>query len=155
MTPWTPRRARLLATFAHDGQVDAGGTWYIAHPSVVASMARARAERDGDLDPDVVEMVGWLHDVVEDTPVTLEDLHRFSCPQEVLYAVGAITKRPEEATLDYYARVKRNPYALAVKRADVEHNADPDRLAKVAETDPERAARLAAKYARAREALGA
>lgn len=156
MRAWTTHTARLLATFAHDGQVDAAGQAYIGHPARVARMSRHAAVTTA-LDLDLVEMVGWLHDVVEDeehTGVTIHDLARWGCPDVVLHAVGAISKRPDESRLDYYARVKRNPYALVVKREDVRHNADPRRLAEVAKTDPERAERLRAKYDEAERVLG-
>ena len=94
-------------------------------------------------------MVAWLHDVVEDTEVTLADVER-EFGATVSAAVDAITRRADEAD-SYYARVKANPIALRVKTADLADNTDPARLALL---DPERQAHLEARYAHARHELG-
>src|SRR5690606_11747524 len=93
----------------------------------------------------------WLHDVVEDTPVTLADLEE-SFPAEVTIAVDALTRRPGEDPADYYARVRAVPLALAVKLADLADNSDPQRLARL---DAATRDRLIAKYARAQAELTA
>lgn len=136
-------RARALATEAHSGQVDKVGEAYIGHPARIAGAVRA----DGYSDE--VEAVAWLHDVVEDTGVTLEVLYNMF-PPSVVEAVDAISKRKGEKFEAYYERVKANPIALVVKWHDVADNADPARLAKVA---PDTRARLRAKYERARALL--
>jgi (p)ppGpp synthase/HD superfamily hydrolase len=84
-----------------------------------------------------------LHDVVEDTDVTLEDLTALGCPAEVLAAVDAISKRPGEAQGDYLARVMANPIALRVKRADIADNMSADRMGRL---DTSTQQRLQAKY---------
>jgi (p)ppGpp synthase/HD superfamily hydrolase len=132
--------ARDIATRAHQGQTDKAGAPYISHPARVAARVAG--------DPEA-EMVAWLHDVAEDTSVTLEELAR-DFPAQVVAAVGAITKRPDEDRDTYYRRVAADPLALKVKYADLADNSDPDRLALLDEPTRER---LLAKYAHAREVL--
>ncbi|MGY1781982.1 hypothetical protein [Geodermatophilus sp. SYSU D01036] len=135
-------RARELAVHAHHGQVDqAGHDYYTAH---VADVVR----RVGS-DP-VLRTIAYLHDIVEDTRVSLADLaaHRFSAP--VLAAVDALTHRPPEARVTYYARVRADPLALPVKLADIASTIAPDRLALL---DAETRARLSREYAAALDAL--
>lgn len=135
-------RARDLARHAHAGQVDkAGNDYYRAHVADVA-------HRVGD-DP-TLRTVAFLHDVVEDTSWTLEALAHTGFPGEVIAAVDAITHRPHEDRLAYYARVKADPLALAVKHADIASNTDPNRMALL---PPSTRTRLIAKYEHAKAAL--
>lgn len=132
--------AQRIATVAHTGQVDKAGRPYITHP------ARVAARVAGD---DHAVAVAWLHDVVEDTTVTLTDLGE-QFPAEVVAAVDALTRRDGEEPAEYYARVRRIPLALTVKLADLADNSDPQRLARLDDATRER---LVAKYARARAEL--
>jgi (p)ppGpp synthase/HD superfamily hydrolase len=122
-----------LARRSHEGQLDKSGRPYIAHPLRVMGHLRGEHER----------MTAVLHDVVEDTDVTLDDLAALGCPDEVLAAVAAISKQPGEEQSDYLARVMANPIALAVKRADIADNMSPDRLSRLDASTQER---LQAKY---------
>jgi (p)ppGpp synthase/HD superfamily hydrolase len=122
-----------LARRAHEGQLDKSGRPYIAHPLRVMGHLRDERER----------MAAVLHDVVEDTDVTLDDLAALGCPAEVLAAVDAISKRPGEAQADYLARVLANPIALRVKRADIADNMSADRMGRL---DTSTQQRLQAKY---------
>lgn len=134
--------AEQLAREAHEGQVDKAGNPYITHPARVAARVA---------DDEYAAAAAWLHDVVEDTDVTLSDLEaRF--PTEVTDAVDALTRRDGEAPADYYARVRQVPLALQVKLADLEDNSDPARLALL---DAATRDRLTAKYARAHAELTA
>ncbi|WP_345353375.1 HD domain-containing protein [Rhodococcus olei] len=135
-------RAEQIAAAAHVGQVDKAGQPYITHPARVA--ARVAGDENA-------VAAAWLHDVVEDTAVTLADLEE-SFPAEVTTAVDALTRRRGEAPADYYARVRTVPLALTVKLADMADNSDPQRLAKL---DAATRDRLIAKYARARAELTA
>src|SRR5664279_909343 len=113
------RRAQALAVDAHHGQVDKAGLPYIEHPTrVVGRLENPTAEE---------ATVAWLHDVVEDTSVTLKDIEN-NFGSRVAEALDAITCRPDESKLDYYARVKLDPIALTVKAADLADNTDPKRL---------------------------
>jgi len=134
--------AEEIAAAAHRGQVDKAGQPYITHPARVA--ARVAGDENA-------VAVAWLHDVVEDTAVTLVDLEE-SFPAEVTTAVDALTRRPGEAPAAYYARVRAVPLALTVKLADMADNSDPQRLARL---DAATRERLIAKYARARAELTA
>jgi (p)ppGpp synthase/HD superfamily hydrolase len=71
--------------------------------------------------------VALLHDVVEDTPVTLEEL-AVDFPKEVIDAVALITHDKNIPYLDYVNKIKDNPIARAVKLADLHHNCDSSRL---------------------------
>ncbi len=84
------------------------------------------------------------------TPRSPSTISAASSPDEIVDAVDALTKRPGETRQDYYARVRQNTRALQVKHADIDDNTDPARTALLDETTR---ARLAQKYAAAREAL--
>jgi (p)ppGpp synthase/HD superfamily hydrolase len=92
------------------------------------------------------KMAAVLHDVIEDTPVTADDLVAAGCPDEVVAAVVALSKSPDEPSEQYLARVAANPMAMAVKRADIADNLSDDRLGRLDAATQER---LRAKYARA------
>ncbi len=135
-------RAQALATTAHHGQADQAGRPYIGHPTrVVGYLVNPTAQES---------VVAWLHDVVEDTRVTLEDIEN-DFGSLVRDAVDAITRRPAGTDSDYYARVKANPIALTVKAADIADNTDPARLLLL---EPDVRADLEGKYAQARHELG-
>ncbi|HEY5230274.1 MAG TPA: HD domain-containing protein [Galbitalea sp.] len=136
--------AMTMAAKAHSHQVDKLGAPYISHPERVA------ANFDPVQQPEE-SCVAWLHDVFEDTPLTASDLTAAGFSPEVVEAVSVLTRRSEVPTELYYARIRENPIALAVKLADVADNSAPWRTAQL---DPETRERLAAKYAKAREALG-
>jgi (p)ppGpp synthase/HD superfamily hydrolase len=138
---FTLDEAIQVARRAHEGQLDKSGRPYIAHPLRVMGKVRSEHER----------MAAVLHDVVEDTPVTLADLKAAGCPEEVVAAVAAISKRPGEDQTEYLARVATNPIALAVKRADIADNMSPDRLARLDAATQER---LRVKYESALRQLG-
>lgn len=133
-------KARAIAETAHEGQVDKSGQPYLGHVQRVADRVEGGVEK----------AVAWLHDVLEDTEWNEIDLMAGGMPREVVVAVEAITHRPHEPRVDYYARVKADRYALAVKLADVADNSDPARLAQLDDATRER---LTAKYAKAREIL--
>lgn len=137
--------ALQVATEAHLGQLDKGGEHYIYHPIRVANYCQQAGLSDEHV------IVALLHDVVEDTPVTLEDLWNHGFSEEVIAAVDAITQRKKEHRDSYYARVVANPIAKAVKWWDVEDNASPARMAQLS---PETQERLGAKYVKARAILG-
>ena len=138
--------AKDVATAAHEGQMDKAGAPYIGHPGRVAGHVPRHAAAE---DLEAAQAVAWLHDVVEDTPVTLDDLAR-QFPADVVAAVDAMTKRADEDRDAYYRRVRANRIARAVKLADLDDNTDPVRTARL---DPVTRQRLAAKYDHARSVL--
>ena len=123
------QQALAIAEDAHKGQFDKAGVDYIQHPLFVASLV------EGEL----AKTVALLHDVVEDSDWTLEDLRKEGLPEEVVQAVGIITKKRNENYEEYILRVKQNPLARKVKLADLQHNSDLSRLTTVTEIDRKRA----------------
>lgn len=123
------QQALAIAKDAHKGQVDKAGVDYIQHPLFVASLV------EGEL----AKTVALLHDVVEDSDWTLEDLRMEGLPEEVVQAVGILTKKRNENYEEYILRVKQNPLARQVKLADLQHNSDLSRLTTVTEIDRKRA----------------
>lgn len=137
--------ARVVATSAHGRQRDKAGRPYIDHPArVAASVAAEVGARHAAV------AVAWLHDVVEDTDVTLDELRR-AFGEVIADAVDAITRRSGEGAEAYYARVRANELALIVKRFDIADNLDPERVRLLDEVTAER---LARKYRTARQELG-
>ena len=121
-------KAYEIAKRAHLGQVDKAGEDYIKHPEMVASFVKTDEEK----------AVAYLHDVIEDTELILEDLNKYDFSKEVLEAVDIITKKRGEDYQSYLNSVKKNKLARAVKLADLRHNSDLTRLIKVTEKDIKR-----------------
>ena len=126
---------------AHLGQLDKSGLPYIFHPYHLAEQ----------MDDEVSCAAALLHDVVEDTDVTLEQL-RQRFPAEVTDAVALLTHDKTTDYLDYVRALRANPVAKKVKLADLAHNSDQSRLG-WASVSPEQLRRLREKYARAKELL--
>lgn len=137
--------ARTIATRAHADQTDKSGAPYIQHPTAVVSLL-AHAPGFAELTHDKQEVaiaMAWLHDVLEDTPLTSNDLRKQGLPPDVIEGVIALTHMPQEPRLTYYARLKENPLARLVKIADMAHNASPERLLLL---EPDTRTRLINKY---------
>ncbi|MEA5456743.1 HD domain-containing protein [Sinomonas sp. JGH33] len=135
-----------IAARAHQGQVDKAGAPYIEHPRRVTR----RLLELWPHAPAEAQAAALLHDVVEDTPVTIAQLRSAGFPDAVLTAVDAVTKRAGESTEEYFARIRSDALAPWVKAADLADNTDPVRLGRLPE---ETRARLEAKYAKARRLL--
>ena len=123
-------KARNLATQAHQGQVDKAGLPYIEHPRRVA----------GRLDTPQAQVVGWLHDVVEDTEISLETIRELF-GEETASAVDAVTHRGKESWSDYLIRVKQHPLAKEVKISDLIDNSNLSRIPVVTAKDVQRQAK--------------
>jgi (p)ppGpp synthase/HD superfamily hydrolase len=134
--------AIALAVEAHRGQRDKAGQTYILHPLRVMMRLETDAER----------MAAILHDVVEDTPYTLERLRELGYPEEVLGALDCLTKREGESYEAFIERILPHPLARRVKLADLEDNMDVRRLPTVGSKETERLARYRAAWARLKEA---
>lgn len=134
--------ADALAEHAHRGQVDKAGRPYIEHPRAVARMLAEHGDH--------AVMAGLLHDVVEDTPVTLDDLRTAGYPSEVVDAVDSVTRRQGETYMDMIRRAAAHPLGRLVKLADNAHNGDEARLAVL---EPAVAEFLRRRYAKARAVL--
>lgn len=135
-TPLT-QKAMLLAYDAHHGQLDKGGVPYIFHPIHLAE----------HMPDELTTCVALLHDVVEDTPLTLDDLAG-DFPPAITNALALLTHQPGTSYDDYIRTLRDDPIAATVKRADLLHNSDQSRLA-LSPTDDATRARLRQKYQKA------
>lgn len=120
--------ALSIAKKAHEGQYDKAGVDYIEHPIYVASQVDTEEEK----------AVALLHDVIEDSPVSAEELLQAGLSETVVTAVQVLTKKKEQDYQTYLETVKKNPLARVVKLADLKHNSDLSRLSSITEKDRER-----------------
>lgn len=120
-----PRKALIIAEKAHEGQKDKAGKNYFGHPLRVSDRFYKEEER----------CVAMLHDVVEDTDVTLEQLREEGFGDVVIEAIDAITRREGEEYGQFIERVKENPIALRVKIEDLKDNLNVLRLPVLQEED--------------------
>ena len=121
-------KALQLALPAHLGQTDKAGAPYILHPLRLALSLQSEAE----------QVTALLHDVVEDSNTTIEDLSEAGFSAEVVEAVRCLTKidgAPDRPGSDYLRRIAANPLARAVKLADLCDNMDLSRLSELGEED--------------------
>lgn len=112
------KKALKLCFKAHLGQVDKSGIPYVFHPFHLA-------EQMGDEDSVIVAL---LHDVVEDTDYTLQDLAEMGFGDAVIEALTLLTHDESVPYLDYVRKISQNPLATRVKLADLAHNSDISRL---------------------------
>jgi len=110
----TLEKAIALAVNVHQGQTDRAGAPYILHPLRV--MFR--------LQGDVEQIVGVLHDVVEDSETTFDDLRRMGFSEAVITALDAVTRRDDETYEVFVERSAAQPLARRVKLADLADNMD-------------------------------
>lgn len=127
-TPMT-KKALKLCFETHKEQLDKSNMPYVFHPFHLAEQMKDEA----------TTIVALLHDVVEDSDCTLDDLKRMGFSQEVLEAIALMTHDPAVDYMDYVARIKTNPIAKAVKLADLKHNSDMSRLDVITPYDEVRA----------------
>ena len=120
--------ALKIATEAHKGQVDKAGIPYINHPLTVASFVDTEEEK----------IVALLHDTIEDTNITEQDLIDYGFPNEIVEAVKLLTHNKNVPYMDYVAKIKDNELARKVKIADLTHNSDLSRLKEITEKDKKR-----------------
>lgn len=121
----TLERAIAIAAAAHAGQVDKADQPYILHPLKV--MLRVSSEQE--------RIAAVLHDVVEDTSVSMEQLAEEGFSSAVLAAVEALTKQPGETRIAAAKRAVKNPIARTVKLADNAENRDLSRIKNPSEKD--------------------
>lgn len=127
--------ASRLACYAHAGQTDKAGRAYISHPLRVAAAVSDDSEE--------MIAIALLHDTLEDSDLTAEDLHERGVKEIIVKAVVALTHEDNEPYEDYIKRVAKNERAHIVKLADIADNTDPHRLAAL---DPATHDRLIKKY---------
>ena len=114
-------KAMTFAYNAHHGQLDYNGVPYIFHPIHLAEQ----------MEDEISCCAALLHDVIEDTSVTMEELSR-EFPPEVVEVVALLThdeaaEHSQEAYWDYIRRIRSHPIAAKVKLADIAHNSDQTR----------------------------
>lgn len=114
----TLERAIELAVQYHKGQVDKMGQPYILHPLRV--MARCQGAE--------AQMVAVMHDLIEDTPVTAEQLLAEGFSKSVVDGLLGVTRQESESYRDFVLRARKHPLSRAVKLADLEDNLDLRRL---------------------------
>ena len=125
----TLNRAIKIATKAHEGATDKYGAPYINHVTRVMNMGQTDNEK----------IVGVLHDVIEDTYWTFEDLEKEGFSKEVIDALKCVTKTSEDEDYEeFITRVKINPLAVKVKLNDLTDNLDIKRMPEVLELDLKR-----------------
>ena len=132
----TLERALQIAVQAHAGQKDKSGAAYIFHP--IRVMMRCTSPE--------AKIVGLLHDVVEDTSVTFEELEAEGFSVDVLAALRLLTHASEVPYEDYIQQVKTHPIATEAKLADLEDNMDIRRLQEVDEKAAKRFKKYLAAY---------
>lgn len=119
--------AQAWAELHHRGQVDKAGLPYVTHPARVAERMKTPEEK----------VVGWLHDTVEDTDLTLREIEEQFGP-ETAAAVDAISRREGETWEDYLQRVRQNEVARKVKISDLIDNSNLSRIPEVTMKDVKR-----------------
>lgn len=122
------KKALKLCFEAHKDQKDKSGLPYIFHPFHLAEQ----------MSDEATTVVALLHDVVEDTSYTLDDLREMGFPQGVTDALALMTHDKRIPYMEYVARIRENPVARTVKLADLRHNSDLSRLDTVTEKDKQR-----------------
>ena len=139
-TPLTIK-AMKLAYKAHENQYDYSGVPYIFHPVHVAEQ----------MEDEFTTCVALLHDVLEDTSMTLSELEN-EFPPEITEAILLLTHDPATDNLVYVRRLCQNPLARKVKIADIAHNTNETRLSGTSPA-PERLKHWRTKYALARQII--
>ena len=124
----TLERAIEIAVEAHKGQKDKAGNPYILHPLRLMFQMKTDNER----------MAAVLHDVVEDSEWTLDDLRKENFDNEVIDAVNLLTRDDNDSYEEFVQKAASNPISKAVKIADITDNLDLSRISKMTEKDVDR-----------------
>jgi (p)ppGpp synthase/HD superfamily hydrolase len=133
------KKAMRVAYEAHQGQDDKGGAPYIFHPLHLAEQMKDELSVTAAL----------LHDVLEDTDVTIKKLRKHGFSDEVIEIVKLLTHEKEVTYFEYIENLKLNPVALMIKIADLKHNSDTTRYHEQYEKLPKKLE----KYSKALEML--
>lgn len=141
-TPLTIK-AMQIAYKAHHGQFDLSGVPYVFHPYHIAEQ----------MNDELTVCVALLHDVAEDTDITLEQLAE-EFPAPVIEALKLLTHNKNDDYFDYVSRIRDNPIAKAVKLADIAHNSDQSRVQNSSAVTPEKLDHWRNKYEKAEKILG-
>lgn len=112
------KKALKLCFEAHKKQVDKSGMPYVFHPFHLAEQMQTEE----------TTVVALLHDLVEDTDYTIEDLKSMGFDKNITDAIALMTHADDVPYMDYVREIKKNPIAKVVKLADLKHNSDLTRL---------------------------
>ena len=129
-------QAIYIAVQAHSGKLDKGGSPYILHPLRVMLTMVTTEEK----------IIAVLHDVIEDSSFTIQQLKQNGFSKKVLDAVSLLTKKENQSYQDYISVIKKNPLAAKIKLADLKDNMNITRLKKVTESDKLRIKKYKAAY---------
>ncbi|WP_026888759.1 HD domain-containing protein [Clostridium beijerinckii] len=121
-------KAICIAARAHEGQVDKGGKPYILHPLRLMLSKRSQEEM----------ICAVLHDVIEDTDITIDYLKNEGFSEEILSALDALTRRHNETYDEFIERITTNKLACEIKLADLKDNMNISRIANPSQKDHER-----------------
>lgn len=119
------KKALSLCFDAHKGQVDKSGLPYVFHPFHLAM----------EMTDELSTVVALLHDVIEDSDYTLQNLENMGFPPAVLEAISLMTHQEGVPYMEYVANIKTNPLARVVKMADLRHNSNIARVDNPTEKD--------------------
>ena len=133
------KKALKLCFDVHQHQLDKSGMPYVFHPFHLAEQ----------MDDENAVIVALLHDVVEDSDMTFDDLVNMEFPDDVIEALKLLTHEKNVSYDDYIQKIKTNPLAVKVKLADLKHNSDLSRLNYI----DEKALKRVQKYKKAIEIL--
>lgn len=122
------KKALRISFEAHKNQFDKSGTPYVYHPYEVAS----------GLDTEEAVCVALLHDVVEDTDMTFDDLAREGFGENIIDALKLLTHDEGTPYFEYVKAIKQNPLAAVVKLADLKHNSTRSRMNVITDWDEKR-----------------
>lgn len=122
------KKALKLCFEAHKEQIDKSGMPYVFHPFHLAEQMQDEEST----------IVALLHDVIEDTDYTLDDLRKMGFCDSILAAIHLMTHEAGVPYMDYVKKIKANPIAKTVKLADLRHNSDMTRLEVITPRDQER-----------------
>lgn len=141
---YTPMTVLAMKTAydAHHGQLDKNGVPYIFHPIHLAEQ----------MYDELTCTAALLHDVVEDTSVTMDDLKKLF-PPEVIRVVSLLTHEDGTDYFDYVRKIKTDPAAAKIKLADLEHNSDDSRIVPGSGISKEHRKKQLEKYAEAKRIL--
>ena len=124
---YTPliNKALIISFTAHKNQTDKNGIPYIYHPYHLAEQ----------MDTEYEICTALLHDVIEDTNMTIQDLREEGFPDEIINAINVLTHRKNQPYTKYINNIKQNELAKKVKLADLKHNSDSTRITSLTEKD--------------------
>ena len=132
-------RAYDVMQMAHEGQCDKGGNAYFTHPFRVSQEVKNHFFGwSSDFDKFIAECVALLHDVIEDSGVTADDLVNEGFENAIVNRVVRMTRKEDDSYMDYIKRIGEDNICRIVKMCDLKDNMDITRLDKLTDNDFER-----------------